>query len=110
MPFPLQQRCPAAAVPAGRPTTAKYTMPLPGQQRCALCRCSTAPGSTPDNSDVHFAASAAAQLISIESAPGSAAAIGDRVMVEGLVANLTDNAVRYHAPAGDHYQRRFKCG
>lgn len=46
------------------------------------------------------AASAAAQRIAIESALEPAAAIGDRVMIERLVANLLDNAVRYNTPGG----------
>jgi signal transduction histidine kinase len=46
------------------------------------------------------ASAAAAGNITIGTALEPAAAVGDRVMVERLVANLLDNTVRHNVPAG----------
>jgi len=57
------------------------------------------PTAVEDAADLLGPAAAAAQ-VKIETALGDARAAGDRVLLERLVTNLLDNAIRYNVPGG----------
>ena len=57
------------------------------------------PTAVEDAADLLQPVAAAAQ-VSIETTLGDARATGDRILIERLVVNLLDNAVRYNVPGG----------